>query len=267
MKPELIPQSPGLHGYMLLIALFFLSTTAWQTALSQSTTTVSGTVVAPNDNEGLPGVNVLVKGTSQGTVTDIDGKYTINVPNSDDILVFSSIGFVSQEVPVEGRSTIDITMAEDVQALDEIVVIGYGTQKRSDLTGAVGSVDVEQLQERPVVSLNQSLAGRIPGVQVNVNSGRPGGKANIRVRGFSSINSSNNPLYVVDGVQLPITTQTQRSQAIDYINPNDIVSVEVLKDASSTAIYGARGANGVILITTKQGKSGEGKISYSVDLS
>ncbi len=267
MKPELIPQSPGLRGYMLLIALFFLSTTAWQTALSQSTTTVSGTVVAPNDNEGLPGVNVLVKGTSQGTVTDIDGKYTINVPNSDDILVFSSIGFVSQEVPVEGRSTIDITMAEDVQALDEIVVIGYGTQKRSDLTGAVGSVDVEQLQERPVVSLNQSLAGRIPGVQVNVNSGRPGGKANIRVRGFSSINSSNNPLYVVDGVQLPITTQTQRSQAIDYINPNDIVSVEVLKDASSTAIYGARGANGVILITTKQGKSGEGKISYSVDLS
>ena len=149
MKPELIPQSPGLRGYMLLIALFFLSTTAWQTALSQSTTTVSGTVVAPNDNEGLPGVNVLVKGTSQGTVTDIDGKYTINVPNSDDILVFYSMGFVSQEVPVEGRSTIDITMAEDVQALDEIVVIGYGTQKRSDLTGAVGSVDVEQLQERP----------------------------------------------------------------------------------------------------------------------
>ncbi|MGB3587020.1 MAG: TonB-dependent receptor plug domain-containing protein, partial [Tunicatimonas sp.] len=260
MQPELIPKSRYWRGYALLLFtfLFFCSSTLLL-ANNYSFTVVSGTVNSPDDNEGLPGVNVLVKGTSQGTVTDVDGRYSINVPNDDDILVFSSIGFVSQEVPVNGRSTVDITMSEDVQALDEIVVIGYGTQKRSDLTGAVGSVDVKQLQERPVVSLNQSLAGRIPGVQVNVNSGRPGGKANIRVRGFSSINSSNNPLYVVDGVQLPITTQTQRSQAIDYINPNDIVSVEVLKDASSTAIYGARGANGVILITTKQGKAGEGK--------
>nr|WKN36161.1 TonB-dependent receptor [Tunicatimonas sp. TK19036] len=229
--------------------------------------TVSGTVTTENDNSGLPGVNVLVKGTTQGTVTDVEGRYTLNVPNDDDILVFSSIGYTQQEVPVDGRTTINIVMAEDVQALDEIVVIGYGTQKRSDLTGAVGSVDVEQLQERPVPSLNQAIAGRIPGVQVNVNSGRPGGKTNVRIRGFSSINSSNNPLYVVDGVQLPVSNQAQRSSAIDYINPNDIVSVEVLKDASSTAIYGARGANGVILITTKKGKSGEGRITYNVDLS
>ncbi|MGD1890382.1 MAG: SusC/RagA family TonB-linked outer membrane protein [Cyclobacteriaceae bacterium] len=266
MKPELIPKSCGLWEYAILFTVFFFFSSTLLFANNNPLITVSGTVTSPNDNEGLPGVNVLVKGTTQGTVTDIEGKYSINAEEND-ILVFSSIGFVSQEVPVDGRSTINITMTEDVQALEEIVVIGYGTQKRSDLTGAVGSVDVEQLQERPVVSLNQSLAGRIPGVQVNVNSGRPGGKSNIRIRGFSSINSSNNPLYVVDGVQLPITTQTQRSQAIDYINPNDIVSVEVLKDASSTAIYGARGANGVILITTKQGQSGEGKISYSVDLS
>ncbi len=228
---------------------------------------VSGNVTTGTDNEGLPGVNVLVKGTVTGTVTDVDGNYSINVPNDNDILVFSSIGFLSQEVPVDGRSTINLTLAEDVQSLDEIVVIGYGTQKRSDLTGAVGSINVEELQERPVASLNQAIQGRIPGVQVNINSGRPGGKSNVRVRGFSSINSSNNPLYVVDGVQLPVTNQTQRSNAIDYINPNDIVSVEVLKDASSTAIYGARGANGVILITTRKGKVGEGRISYGVDLS
>ena len=228
---------------------------------------VSGTVTSASDEGGLPGVNVLVKGTTQGTVTDIEGSYSINVPNEDDILVFSSIGYVSQEVPVNGQTTINLSMEEDVQSLDEIVVIGYGTQKRSDLTGAVGSINVEELQERPAASLNQAISGRIPGVQVNTNSGRPGGRTNVRIRGFSSINSTNNPLYVVDGVQLPMGNQAQFSQAIDYINPNDIVSVEALKDASSTAIYGARGANGVILITTKKGKAGEGKITYNADFS
>ena len=228
---------------------------------------VSGTVTTATDQGGLPGVNVLVKGTTQGTVTDVEGNYSIEVPSDDDILVFSSIGFISQEVPVEGRSVIDVALQEDVQSLEEIVVIGYGTQKKSDLTGAVGSVNVEELQERPAASLNQQLAGRVPGVQVNVNSGRPGGRTNVRIRGFSSINSTNNPLYVVDGVQLPMDNQAQFSQAIDYINPNDIVSVEVLKDASSTAIYGARGANGVILITTKKGQAGEGQITYNVDFS
>ncbi|WKN44777.1 SusC/RagA family TonB-linked outer membrane protein [Tunicatimonas pelagia] len=267
MKPELIPQSPGLRGYMLFIAFSFLCFNLSLFANDQPFIVVSGIVTSSEDNLGLPGVNVLVKGTTQGTVTDVEGKYSINVPNDDDILVFSSIGFVSQEVPVNGRTTIDLTMSEDVQALEEIVVIGYGTQKKSDLTGSVGSVDVEELQERPATSLNQQLAGRIPGVQVNVNSGRPGGRTNIRVRGFSSINSTNNPLYVVDGVQLPMNNQAQFSQAIDYINPNDIVSVEVLKDASSTAIYGARGANGVILITTRKGQSGEGQITYNLDLS
>ncbi len=205
---------------------------------------------------------MLVKGTTQGTVTDVEGNYSINAPNANDTLVFSSIGYILQEAPLNGRTTLNITLQEDVQSLDEIVVIGYGTQKRSDLTGAVGSVNVEQLQERPAASLNQAISGRIPGVQVNVNSGRPGGRTNVRIRGFSSINSTNNPLYVVDGVQLPMGNQAQASQAIDFINPNDIVSVEVLKDASSTAIYGARGANGVILITTKKGKAGEGRITY-----
>ncbi|UZR98356.1 SusC/RagA family TonB-linked outer membrane protein [Chondrinema litorale] len=229
--------------------------------------TISGTVTDSKSGASLPGVNVLAKGTSTGAVTDVDGKYRLTVSDDISTLVFSYIGFLSTEVPINGRSIIDIALEEDVQSLEEVVVIGYGTQKRSDLTGAVGSVGTDELQERPVPSLNQAISGRIAGVQVNVNSGRPGGKSNVRIRGFSSINSSNNPLYVVDGVQLPVGNQTQRSNAIDYINPNDIVSVEVLKDASSTAIYGARGANGVILITTKKGKSGEGKISYGVDLS
>ncbi|WP_416866606.1 MAG: SusC/RagA family TonB-linked outer membrane protein [Imperialibacter sp.] len=224
--------------------------------------TISGKVTDEKTGEGLPGVTVLAKGTTTGTTTDMDGQYRLTVADEVTTLVFSSIGFVTVEVPIAGRSTINFAMKEDVTSLDEIVVIGYGTQKRSDLTGSVGSVNTDQLQQRPAPSLNQAIAGRIPGVQVNINSGRPGGKSNVRVRGFSSINSSNNPLYVVDGVQLPVGNQTQRSSAIDYINPSDIVSVEVLKDASSTAIYGARGANGVILITTKKGKSGEGKITY-----
>ena len=272
MKPRKIPRFVCLSRYALLGALIplCLGHLAFANRLDDTPrpqAVVSGTVTAATDGGGLPGVNVLVKGTTQGTVTDVEGNYSINVPADDDILVFSSIGYISQEVPVNGQTTINISMEEDVQSLEEIVVIGYGTQKRSDLTGAVGSVNVEQLQERPATSLNQAMAGRIPGVQVNTNSGRPGGRTNIRIRGFSSINSTNNPLYVVDGVQLPMGNQAQFSQAIDYINPNDIVSVEVLKDASSTAIYGARGANGVILITTRKGKAGEGKITYNADFS
>lgn len=245
-----------------LVVLFFLVSAS---AMAQ---TVTGRITSGTDGSPLPGVSVLVKGTTTGTTTDTDGKYTLNVPDSrSSVLIMSFIGFTTQEITVNNRTTIDIAMAEDVTMMNEVVVIGYGTQKRSDLTGAVGSVGEDRLKERPAASLNQALSGKIAGVQVNTNSGRPGGKANVRVRGFSSINSSNNPLYVVDGVQLPQGNQDQFSQAIDYINPNDVVSIEVLKDASSTAIYGARGANGVILITTKRGKSGEGRVTYDVDFS
>jgi TonB-dependent starch-binding outer membrane protein SusC len=227
--------------------------------------TVTGTVT-DGKGEPVPGVTVSVPGTAIGTATDMDGKYSLSVPDGA-TLVFSFIGFESQRVAVGDRSVINITMAEEFSSLDEVLVIGYGTTSRSDLTGAVGSVNESQLQERPATSLNQALTGRITGVQVNTNSGRPGGRTNVRVRGFSSINSSNNPLYVVDGVMLPIGNQAQASQAIDYINPNDIISVEVLKDASSTAIYGARGANGVILVTTRGGKAGPGRITYDSDFS
>jgi TonB-linked SusC/RagA family outer membrane protein len=245
-----------------LFVLFFLISAS---AMAQ---TVTGRVTSALDGLPLPGVSVLVKGTTTGTTTDADGRYTVNVPDTQSsVLTMSFIGFKAQEIPVNNRTTIDVAMEEDVTTFNEVVVIGYGTQKRSDLTGAVGSVNEEKLRERPATSLNQAMSGKIAGVQVNTNSGRPGGKTNVRIRGFSSINSSNNPLYVVDGVQLPQGNQDQFSQSIDYLNPNDVVSIEVLKDASSTAIYGARGANGVILITTKRGKSGEGRVTYDVDFS
>ncbi|WP_338868735.1 TonB-dependent receptor [Spirosoma sp. SC4-14] len=223
--------------------------------------------VTDENNAVLPGVSIVVKGTQRGTVTDSEGRYKIDVPNSDATLVFSFVGYLPQEVRVGAQATIDISLKADSKVLDEIVVIGYGTTKKSDLTGAVASVKEAQLQERPAPSLNQALSGRMPGVQVNTNSGRPGGRTTIRIRGFSSINSSNNPLYVVDGVMLPQSTGNQFSSPIDYINPNDIVSVEVLKDASSTAIYGARGANGVILVQTKKGKAGEGRVTYDANFS
>ena len=215
----------------------------------------------------IVGSNISIKGTVRGTATDANGKFKIDVPNSSSVLIFSYVGFATKEITVGNKTTIDMVLLSNESILDEVVVIGYGTQKKSDLTGAVGSVKQDQLLERPAASLNQVLSGRMAGVQVNTNSGRPGGRTTIRVRGFSSINSSNNPLYVVDGVMLPQGNQSQFSSAIDYINPNDIVSVEVLKDASSTAIYGARGANGVVLITTKKGKVGEGQITYNADFS
>ncbi|GAB3247947.1 TonB-dependent receptor [Larkinella harenae] len=230
--------------------------------------TITGNVAGEN-GEGLPGVSVVIKGTQRGTVTNAEGNYTLSVPENaaGAVLVFSFVGYLSQEKTVSASTTVNVTLQPDDKVLEEIVVIGYGTAKKSDLTGAVGTVREAELKERPTASLQQALSGRMPGVQVNTNSGRPGGRSTIRVRGFSSINSSNNPLYVVDGVMMPQGTQNQFSSAIDYINPNDIVSVEVLKDASSTAIYGARGANGVILVTTRKGRSGEGQVTYNVDFS
>ena len=258
-----------LYGFLVHLMLSpFLLANAASTSLIISTledVTVTGQVL---DETGLPlpGATVSVAGTTAGTITDIDGKYSITVSETAD-LIFSYIGYEPQRIAVGSQTVINVTLSPDATALEEVVVIGYGTTKRSDLTGSVGSVGAEALRERPAASLNQALAGRVSGVQVNNNSGRPGGRTTVRIRGFSSINSSNNPLYVIDGVQMPMGTLDQQSSAIDYINPNDIVSVEVLKDASSTAIYGSRGANGVILVTTRKGRSGEGVVTYNVDLS
>jgi TonB-dependent starch-binding outer membrane protein SusC len=238
-----------------------------QLSFAQSRT-ISGRVTDQRDNKGLAGVSVQVKGTSTGTVTDASGDYTIAVPSAESVLVFSYAGSGTQEVPVGAQTSINPQMSATTTNLNEVVVVGYGTRRKSDLTGSVGSVRGAQLQERAAApSINQALAGRIAGVQVNVNSGRPGGQTNVRIRGFSSINTSNNPLYIVDGIALPQSTQSQNSNSIDFINPNDIASVEVLKDASATAIYGARGANGVILITTKRGSSSGGRVTYDTELS
>ncbi|WP_229239261.1 SusC/RagA family TonB-linked outer membrane protein [Emticicia agri] len=227
---------------------------------------IKGKVTDATDGSGMPGVTIGVKGTTKGVITDGEGMFSVGVVNGA-TLVFSYIGYETKEVAVGNQSEINVALTASSTTLNETIVIGYGTLKKSDLTGAVGSVREAQLKERPSTSLNQALSGRMAGVQVNTNSGRPGGRANIRIRGFSSINSSNNPLYVVDGVMLPQGNQAQFTSAIDYISPDDIVGVEVLKDASSTAIYGARGANGVILITTKKGKAGQSQVSYSTDLS
>jgi TonB-dependent starch-binding outer membrane protein SusC len=253
-------QTHVIKNALLVMALFCVSASAF--AQNQITGRVTSAA-----NEGLPGVTVLLKGTSNGTTTDVNGGYSLSIPGTSGTLVFSFIGYTTTEKTFSSPGTINVTLQTDAKALEEVVVIGYGTQRKSDVTGAVASVKEAELRERQAPSLNQALAGKMPGVQVNTNSGRPGGRTNVRIRGFSSINSSNNPLYVIDGVMMPQSNLAQSSSPIDFINPNDIVSVEVLKDASSTAIYGARGANGVILVTTKKGRAGEGQVSYNVDFS
>lgn len=217
--------------------------------------TVSGTVSEEAGNP-IPGVAVMVKASRQGTVTDVEGRYSIEVPNENDTLIFSFVGYVTREIPVNGRSVIDVTLMEDVRSLDEVVVVGYGTQKKSDLTGSVVSVKDEVIKNRPIVNLNQALVGQLAGVNVALNDGTPGGETSIKIRGIGSINAGNEPLYVIDGFP---TTQAFANALL----PSDVESVNVLKDASATAIYGSRGANGVIIITTKSGKSGKPVISVN----
>ena len=256
-------EKPWKRGTLLTIVLLNLL----PFMLLAQTRVLNGKITDSKDKAPLPGVTIQVKGTNVVTQTGPDGAFRLEVPADARALIFSYVGYQDKEVALGSSDELNISLEPGAKSLQDVVVIGYGTVKKSDLTGAVGSVKAAQLQERPAASLNQALAGRIAGVQVNTNSGRPGGQTNVRIRGFSSINTTNNPLYVVDGVILPVGTQTNSSNSIDYINPNDIASVEVLKDASATAIYGARGANGVILITTKKGSSSGGRITYDVDFS
>ncbi|MBK7009154.1 MAG: TonB-dependent receptor [Saprospiraceae bacterium] len=212
---------------------------------------VSGTV---KDNKGEPmiGVSVLIKGTDTGTVTDFDGKYELNV--SSGTLVFSFVGYTSQEIVIDGKSVVDVALSEESTLLESVVVIGYGTQKKKDLTSAVVVVDEKSIKERPMVSAAEALQGKAAGVQVIQPSGKPGGDISVRVRGATSVLAGNEPLYVVDGV--PTTD-------IRGLNPNDIATMTVLKDASSSSIYGARAANGVVLITTRRGKANTTQISFN----
>ncbi len=228
---------------------------------------ITGSILDSN-NQPLPGASIVEKGTSNGTQSDFDGNFEIQVTDGNAVLVVSYVGFSTQEIPLAGQTNVTISLKEDAAKLDEVVVIGYGTQKKSDLTGAVGSVKAEELAERPAASMNQAMAGKIAGVNVTSGSGRPGGRTVVRIRGNTSVSIANTPLYVVDGVILNAVSLPNGSTPIDYMNPNDIESIEVLKDASATAIYGARGANGVILVSTKRGTTtGAGRVNYDVDFS
>ncbi|WP_395618568.1 SusC/RagA family TonB-linked outer membrane protein [Aquirufa sp.] len=214
--------------------------------------TISGKVTSSEDGLGIPGASVAVKGTTKGTATDVDGNYKITVSGSA-VLTITSVGYLTQDVTVGTRSQVDVTLAADTKSLKEVVVVGYGTQKKSQMTGAISSVGAKQIQELPITNARQALQGRAAGVDVVQPGSKPGAGPQIRIRGRRSFNASNDPLYVVDGIPL--------SSGIDDINPNDIVSMEVLKDASATAIYGSRGANGVVIITTKRGKAGSTVVS------
>jgi TonB-dependent starch-binding outer membrane protein SusC len=222
-------------------------------SLAQKTQTVTGTVTA-DTGEKLPGVSVLIKGSTNGTTTDADGKYSI-AANEDATLVFSFIGMKTEEIKVGQQTIIDLSMVTDVAQLDEVVVVGYGTQKKSDVTGSVASVSAKEIKATPITGLAQAMQGRAAGVQVSQISNAPGGGVSVRIRGGNSLRGNNEPLYVIDG--FPILNENGPT-----INPNDIESIDILKDASATAIYGSRGANGVVIITTKRGKTGKTTIDF-----
>jgi TonB-linked SusC/RagA family outer membrane protein len=216
--------------------------------------TVSGKVTSSEDGLGIPGASVAVKGTSKGTSTDADGNYKITVGNSA-ILVFTAVGTNAQEVSVGTKTQVNVALSADTKSLQEVVVVGYGTQKKSQLTGAISSVTAKQITEMPITNLGQAMQGRVAGVDVAQSGSKPGTVPRVLIRGRRSFNAGNDPLYVVDGIPL--------SGGYEDMNPNDVESMEILKDASATAIYGARGANGVVLITTKRGsKDGKTVISY-----
>ncbi len=218
-----------------------------------STKNISG-VVKDETGEPVIGANVVVKGTTNGTVTDMNGRYSLEVPEGG-VLQISYIGYNTQEVKVGSGDVVNVSLREDSEALDEVVVIGYGTVKKSDLTGAVGSVQMKDVSQVGITSADRALQGQIAGVQVNARTGQPGESMMIRVRGSNSLAGGNEPLYVIDG--MPVEKMNSD------INPEDILSMEVLKDASSTAIYGSRGANGVVMITTKRGRTGDTVLEYN----
>ncbi|WEK17750.1 MAG: TonB-dependent receptor [Candidatus Pedobacter colombiensis] len=247
----------GLTGLFLCFIFY------GQNAFSQQTNPVAKTsqktitgVVKDDKGETIPGVTIKVKGTTKGTTTDGDGKYKIGVSASDEVLIFNAISFDTQEIAIGSNKVINVTLKTKLNDLSEVVVIGYGQVNRRDLTGSVGTVNISDLNKAPVKSFDDALAGRIAGVQVTSPDGQPGASPEIIIRGGNSVTQDNSPLYVVDG--FPIENYTNNA-----INPADIESIEVLKDASSTAIYGARGANGVIIITTKKGKTGPPVLTYN----
>ncbi|GAB3541212.1 TonB-dependent receptor [Pontibacter brevis] len=235
---------------------------------AQLNRSVTGRVTSAG-GDPLPGVSVIVKGTTVGASTDVEGRYNINnIPANATTLTFRYLGFADQDVQIGNRNRIDVTLAQASRNIDEVVVVGYGTQTREELTGSIASVTAEALEDIPVVSVDQALQGRAAGVQVTQNSGTPGSGIAVRVRGAASIGAGSEPLYVVDGVPIntgnysAIGTGGQQTNALADLNPNDIASMEILKDAASAAIYGSRASNGVVLITTKRGANAKTKINF-----
>ena len=240
---------------------------------SPAPTSVNG-IVTDEANQPLARVTVIVKGTGTGTVSDINGQSSLKVPQLDAALTFSYIGYKSQTIKAT-KETLKIVLADDTKLMDEVVVIGYGVQKKSDLTGAVSSLKEKDFNKGVVTSPTDMIQGRIPGVNITTNGGEPGAGVSVRVRGANSIRSGQEPLYVVDGIPLDITDvqpagastagvgSSSTKNPLNLLNPDDIESIDVLKDASATAIYGSRGANGVVIVTTKKGKEGKTKVSYS----
>lgn len=230
---------------------------------------ITGLVTDGNSGSGIPGVSILFKNSARGVTSDASGNFKITVADGNGILVFSSVGYASQQVNINNRSTINIVLSADTKSLDEVVVVGYGTQKKANVTGSMANFNAKDLDQRPVARVDQALIGQLAGVSVKQTSGVPGKGFSVQVRGSGSISASNEPLYVIDG--FPLETSGQNASGgfstgnpLDNLNPNDIENIQVLKDASSAAIYGSRAANGVVLITTKKGQDGKAKISLNV---
>ncbi|WP_439881261.1 SusC/RagA family TonB-linked outer membrane protein [Pontibacter sp. MBLB2868] len=250
----------------VLLLSFVLLLVLSNVALAQSRA-ISGKVLAAENGQPLPGVNIVVKGTTTGTFTAGDGSYTVNVPSENAVILYSFLGYISQEISTAGKSTINVTLKEDSKTLSEVVITGYGTVvNKRDAVGAISQVAAKNIENKPMPSLDKALQGQAAGVLVQANNGIPGGAINVRIRGVGSIQAGTQPLYVVDGVQLNVRSDASFTQSnpLAFLNPNDIASIEVLKDAATAAIYGAQAANGVVLITTKKGTAGKTKFNASV---
>jgi len=246
----------------LMLFLFCILIAGMQITNAQ-TKSISGAVTSKEDGTSIPGVSVMVKGTTLGTVTNLDGKFELSIPNDSKTLVFSFIGMKNLEVEIGTQSTFNISMETDVFSVDEVVVVGYGVQQKRDVTGSISSVKGEDIKLMPVQSFDQALQGKAAGVMITMPNGVLNNPPVIRVRGFNSITSSSYPLIVVDGVPVftgDVSANSAASNALGDINPADILSMDVLKDASATAIYGSRASNGLILISTKKGTAGKVKV-------
>lgn len=260
MKPNLFLRSITI---LLTLSLLFFSSHVFA-----QNSSVSGKVT-DESGKGLGKVTVQVKGTNNGTTTSDDGTYKLSGLKVKQVLVFTYLGYESHEVSFNNQTMINIDLIPDTKIGEEVVVIGYGTQKKRNVTGAVSSFDARKVEERPLLRVDQALVGQLAGVRVKQTTGTPGNGFSIQVRGSGSISGGNEPLYVIDGFPLTVNSSNVSNGSfttgnpLDNINPNDIESIEVLKDAAAAAIYGSRASNGVVIITTKQGRAGKAKISFN----